>query len=128
MCSLYFPIIKNGPAIQTNITAPLSSRPPMSTNRATKRKRGTGPLIVGDIDTAYLVTPTTINETKKDGTVVTKQTWKSLDNPITPNTAVEKTPEIPAMEADQYDQFDAADLLSPPPEKTKTNSVSELGE
>jgi hypothetical protein len=93
----------------------------MSSKRPTKRKRGTGPLIVGDIDTAALVTPATITETKKDGTVVTKQIWKSLDTPTGDLPAVDKSTETPGLE---YDPVDPVDVFSPPPETTNTNSVS----
>ena len=95
----------------------------MSTKRPTKRKRGTGPLIVGHVDTAQLATPTTINETKKDGTVVSKQVWKSLDTPTEHVPTVENLSEIPAME---HDIFDPGDVSSPQPETRNTYSVSRL--
>src|SRR5271168_4246591 len=55
---------------------------PMSNQRNTKRKRATGPMIVGEVDSAQVVTPKTIYKTKKDGTVMSTQIWESLDPPV----------------------------------------------
>src|SRR6202789_214112 len=68
---------------------------PMSNQRNTKRKRATGPMIVGEVDSVQGVTPKTIYKTKKDGTVMSTQIWESLDPPssshVTP--AIEKMKE-----------------------------------
>lgn len=52
-------------------------------------------MIVGDIDSAQVVTPKTIYETKKDGTVISKQVWESLEAPRKPA----QTPSAPEAQA-----------------------------
>lgn len=76
----------------------------MSTQKTTKRKRGKGPMIIGDVDSARVVTPKTIYETKKDGSVVAKEVWGSLyspapDLPAIPDNSKKKT----TMEYEAYD-------------------------
>src|SRR6202522_1698254 len=75
---------------------------PMSNQRNTKRKRATGLMIVGEVDSAQVVTPKTIYKTKKDGTVMSTQIWESLDPPssshVTP--AIEKMKERETLNHD----------------------------
>lgn len=97
-------------------------RPPsffiaMSSKRPTKRKRGLGPMIVGDLDSAELVTPKVIFETKRDGTVVSKQVWESLDKPTDSALESESSSAMPYMD------YEPVDIPSPPPE-TSTSRVS----
>ena len=96
----------------------------MSTKRPTKRKRGTGPLIIGEIDTAELVTPKTVYETKKDGKVVAKQVWQSLDTPISDTEAQNKKADLPSM--DDAPSFDSQFDYSSVPEPLQTNQVGIL--
>jgi hypothetical protein len=81
-----------------------------------KRKR---PMIIGDVDSAHVVTPKTIHVTKKDGTVVTKHVWE----PLYPHVSnVEKPSERPEMSFG-YDAGEPPDIGSPQPERTKTYRV-----
>lgn len=89
----------------------------MSTKRPTKRRRGLGPMIVGELDSAELVTPKVIFETKKDGTVVSKQIWESLDRPTDSVLESESSSAMPSVD---YEPFD---IPSPPPD-TSTYRVS----
>lgn len=78
-------------------------------------------MIDGEVDAAQVVTQRTITETRKDGSVIKKQVWESLDTPVQKPTAVEKVPEIAAMEYDPG--YDPADI-SQQPERTKKTQVS----
>jgi len=91
----------------------------MSTKRQSKRKRGPGPLIVGDVESAQVVTPKTIYETKSDGTLATKQVWESLEEHVPDKPVVESHSEIPSL---TYEPVD--DNPSPQPESTQTYRVS----
>lgn len=99
-----------------DISDPLISTT-MSTKKTGKRKRGERPMIVGEIDSAMVVTPETIYKTKKDGSLVTKQVWVSLDTPNPNITAVEIPPEMPYFD-------DPVDMSSPHPEPARTYRVS----
>jgi hypothetical protein len=91
----------------------------MSTKRQSKRKRGPGPMIVGDVESAQVVTPKTIYETKSDGTLATKQVWESLEEHVPDKPVVESHSEIPSL---TYEPVD--DNPSPQPESTQTYRVS----
>ena len=77
-------------------------------------------MIDGEIDSALVVTPETIYETRKDGTTVTKQVWVSLDTPIPKVTAEERRAEMPALE---YMPDIEPDNSSPQPETTRRYQV-----
>ena len=59
----------------------------MSNQRSGKRKRRNDPMIIGEVDSARVVTSKTIYETKKDGSIVSREVWESLHQP---------TPDFPA--------------------------------
>lgn len=90
----------------------------MSNPRNTKRKRTTGPMIVGEVDSAQVVTPKTIYKTKKDGTVMSTQIWESLD-PLPSSSHV-----TPAIEERGTLNHEPAEFPSPPPEGSHTFPVS----
>jgi hypothetical protein len=90
----------------------------MSTKKTNKRKRGKGPMLDGDIDSAQAVMPQTISEIKKDGSTVTKRVWVSLDTPNPNLSAVEDSTEMPAFENEP------ADMSLAPPEQTNKYQVS----
>lgn len=102
----------------------------MSTTKRYKRQRKNGPMIDGDVDSAQVVTPRTITETKRDGSIIKKQVWESLDTPSPKSSAMENTPEVPAMGDEQshypaFDPaFDPANPSHPPPVRTKKSQVS----
>jgi hypothetical protein len=76
-----------------------------------------GPIIIGDVESAQVVTPKTIYETKRDGSLMQKQVWESLD----PNTSVG-----PIVDKGQpFVPFDnePADFPSPQPEHSYTTPV-----
>ena len=75
-------------------------------------------MVDGEIESALIVTLETIYETQRDSTTVTKQVWVSLDTPNPKVTAVEKSPEMPAVE------YKPVDMSSPQPERTHTYRVS----
>jgi hypothetical protein len=75
-------------------------------------------MIIGDVDSAQVVTPKTIQQTKKDGTVVTKQVWQ----PLYPHVSDKKPSESPEMTFG-YEAGEPADIASPQPERTKTYRV-----
>src|SRR5271168_4389712 len=66
---------------------------PMSNQRNTKRKRATGPMIVGEVDSAQVVTPKNKNKTKKEGKVNSTQ---NLETPRPPSSS-HVTPAIEKM-------------------------------
>jgi hypothetical protein len=78
-------------------------------------------MIIGTVDSAALVTPKTITETRKDGSVVTKKVWESL-NPQTPqlpgNVEHQKSKERPPNE------YDPVDISSPQPEGSFTYTAT----
>lgn len=89
----------------------------MGNKKINRRKRGLGPLLDGDVDSASVVTPTTVYVTKKDGSVVEKQVWESLDTP-TPNASTsEKPPPTPTF------VYETMENHSPPPERSQTHRV-----
>lgn len=107
-------------SVQQNIQITIRNTSLLFTNMSNKRptKRRKGPLKVGDIELAKVVTPKTIYETKKDGTVVSKKVWISLDTP---------TPKIPTVEESSgldYGPIDEPFDVSPPPERTHASQVS----
>lgn len=109
-------------SVQQNIQITIRNSFLLFTNMSNKRptKRRKGPLKVGDIELAKVVTPKIIYETKKDGTVVSKKVWISLDAP-TP------TPKIPTVEESSemdYGPIDEPFDVSPPPERTHASQVS----
>jgi hypothetical protein len=90
----------------------------MSSQRNTKRKRG--PMIIGEVESAEVVTPKTVYETKKDGTVRSKQVWEQLDPTSTHVTpVVDKRKERAA----EYEPDDFRNP-SPQPEPSHTSPVS----
>src|SRR5271155_2114267 len=91
----------------------------MSNQRNTKRKRATGPMIVGEVDSAQVVTPKTIYKTKKDGTVMSTQIWESLDPPSSSHV----TPAIEKMKERETLNHEPAEFPSPPPEGSHTFPV-----
>src|SRR5271155_4911178 len=99
----------------------ISSLPPcdMSNQRNTKRKRATGPMIVGEVDSAQVVTPKTIYKTKKDGTVMSTQIWESLDPPSSSHV----TPAIEKMKERETLNHEPAEFPLPPPEGSHTFPV-----
>ena len=90
----------------------------MSSRKNDKQKQGIGPMVDGEIESALVMTPETIYETQRDGTMVAKQVWVSLDTPNPKVTAVEKSPEMPALE------YEPVDMSSPQPERKHTYQVS----
>ena len=69
-----------------------------------------GPMIVGDVNSAQVVTPKTIYETKEDGTLTSTEVWQSLD-PQTPQV----TPVVKERSTFEYEP-DELRNPSPPPE------------
>lgn len=68
-------------------------------------------MIIGDVDSAQVVTPKTIHETQKDGTVVTKQVWE----PLYPHHSnVEKASDREMTFG--YDPGEPPDIPTPQPE------------
>src|ERR1700678_3801310 len=92
---------------------------PMSNQRNTKHKRATGPMIVGEVDSAQVVTPKTLYKTKKDGMVMSTQIWKSLDPPSSSHV----TPAIEKMKERETLNHEPAEFPSPPPEGSHTSPV-----
>lgn len=79
-----------------------------------KRKRGIGPMVDGDVESASVVTTDTIYETKKDGSVVEKEIWV----PLYPKAStVENTPQTPPFTPSFT--YEPIDNPSSPPQKTK---------
>lgn len=77
-------------------------------------------MIVGEVDSAQVVTPKTIFVTKKDGRVITKRVWESLDEPAAATLpTVGFSSELSGMDYEQ------ADIPSPQAGST-TNRVSIL--
>jgi hypothetical protein len=74
-------------------------------------------MIIGDLESAELVTPKVIFETKKDGTVVSKQVWESLDTPTDSVLESDSYGVMPSMD------YEPVNNPSPPPE-TSTSRVS----
>lgn len=87
----------------------------MSTQRPKKRKREKGPMVIGEVDSAQLVTPKTTYVTKKDGTVVPKEIWVSLDQ----QTPEDKT-DIDKPQETLFEYSEPADIPSPQPERSQT--------
>jgi hypothetical protein len=84
----------------------------MSTERNTKRRRKMGPMIVGDVDSAQVVTPKRIYERKEDGTLTSTEVWQSLDPP-----APLVTPVVKERSTFEYQPDDLRNPSpSPPPE------------
>jgi hypothetical protein len=75
-------------------------------------------MVDGEVESAQVVTPKTINETLKDGTTVKKKVWVSLDTPCSSKTTVENRPQSPTMD------YDPVDIGSPQPERRKQYQVS----
>ena len=75
-------------------------------------------MVDGEIESALVVTLETIYETQRDGTMVAKQVWVSLDTPNPKVTTIEKSPEMPALE------YEPVDMSSPQLERTHTYQVS----
>jgi hypothetical protein len=83
---------------------------------STKRKRGRGPIMMGDVALALEVIPKTIYESQKDGSIVSKEVWQPL-NPATPDIPadVDKQRELSTQE-NQLDE-----ILVPEPEQSNSN-------
>ena len=90
----------------------------MNTKNINKQKRGKGPMIDGEIDSAPVVMSKTIYETKKDGTTVSKKIWVPLDTPKSTSSAVEKPVEMSGFE------YEPVDMSTSHPESTKTYKVN----
>jgi hypothetical protein len=74
-------------------------------------------MLDGDVDSAQVVTPQTIPETKKDGSTVFKRVWVSLDTSNPNLTAMENDAEIPGFEDEP------GDMPSPPTDRTNKYQV-----
>ena len=74
-----------------------------------------GPMIIGDNDSATVVTPKTVQATKKDGTVVTKTVWESL------HASTERTDSFHKV-AENYEppsfEYEPVDNTTPPPDSS----------
>ena len=74
-----------------------------------------GPMIIGDNDSATVVTPKTVQATKKDGTVVTKTVWESL------HASTERTDSYLKV-AENYEppsfEYKPANNTMPPPDSS----------
>ena len=75
-------------------------------------------MVDGEVESALVVTPKTINETKKDGTTVKKKVWVSLGMPSSSSTTVENHPQSPIMD------YEPVDIGSPQPEKRNKYQAS----
>jgi hypothetical protein len=102
----------------------------MNSRKTPKRKRGTNPMVEGDVRLAQTVRPILTKETKKDGSTVTKRTWISMDTP-TPNITTEATPMLttdPNAEDTQgyepHNMNQPVDTSPPPPGRPHTYRVS----
>ena len=103
------------------IIATMSSQP--TTGKKRKRK---GPMIIGEIDSAQVVTSKTIYETMEDGTVLEKEVWKSLDETTSDIPAIDgKQNETTGNEIPPNDYYDPVDIPSPPQEPSNTYQVSQ---
>jgi len=82
-------------------------------------------MIIGEIDSAQVVTPKTIYETMEDGTVLEKEVWKSLDEtPLNTPAIEDRRNETPVNEMPPND-YEPVDIPSPPQEPSYTHQVSQ---
>lgn len=74
-----------------------------------------GPMIIGDNDSATVVTPKIVQATKKDGTLVTKIVWESL------HASTERTDSYLKV-AENYEppsfEYEPVDNTTPPPDSS----------
>jgi hypothetical protein len=91
----------------------------MSTQKSVKRKRGKGPMIVGEGELAPIVTPKNIIITKKDGSLVSAEVWEPLHRPsqLPAKDDNSNSNAIPQMD------YVPESFPSPTPEHAKTYSV-----
>jgi hypothetical protein len=78
-------------------------------------------MIIGDIESQSVVTPRTIQETKKDGTVVTKKVWEPLHTPTERSTSEEFYTVENQNEYPEY-EYEPADIPTQP-DATNKNVV-----
>jgi hypothetical protein len=90
----------------------------MSTQKTMKRKRGKGPMIIGEGELAAVVTPKTISVTKKDGSLSSTEVWEPLHRPTPLPANYDTSNEIPLMD------YEPRNFPSPPPEHTNTYPVN----
>jgi hypothetical protein len=82
-------------------------------------------MIIGEIESAQVVTPKTIYETKEDGTISQKEVWESLDATTSNFLAInDKRNEMPGNEMPPND-YEPVEIPSPQQEPSYTHQVSQ---
>lgn len=75
-------------------------------------------MLNGDDNSAIVVTPKTIYETKNDRSVLMKQVWEALNTPTAQDSIIEKKAQTPPFTYEPFNHH------SPPPDRTETHRVS----